>query len=193
MTTIPHVLSLFAVLWSPDLAPQGPSPKSPGAAPAAGKSAPTFTQDVAPIVLGHCATCHRPGEVAPFPLLSFADVQKRGKMIRQVVDDRFMPPWHPEPGYGEFRNCLRLPDADVHTIDAWVEGGMAEGPKEALPAPFAGEPLEIGFNPEFLRDGIESVQSDEIQLKLISPLRPGLIQGEGDDYSYLIMPIRLAG
>src|SRR5580765_4131815 len=51
MTTIPHVLSLFAVLWSPDLAPQGPSPKSPGAAPAAGKSAPTFTQDVAPIVL----------------------------------------------------------------------------------------------------------------------------------------------
>ena len=45
--------------------------------------------------------------------------------------------------------------------------------KEALPAPFAGDPLEIGFNPEFLRDGIESVQSDEVQLKLISPLRPG--------------------
>jgi DNA polymerase-3 subunit beta len=65
--------------------------------------------------------------------------------------------------------------------------------KESLPAPFAGDALEIGFNPEFLRDGIESVQSDEIQLKLISPLRPGLIQGEGDDYSYLIMPIRLAG
>src|SRR5262245_11821502 len=64
---------------------------------------------------------------------------------------------------------------------------------ETLPAPFAGDPLEIGFNPEFLRDGIESVQSDEVQLKLISPLRPGLIQGEGDDYSYLIMPIRLAG
>src|SRR6478672_1438141 len=65
--------------------------------------------------------------------------------------------------------------------------------KESLPAPFAGDALEIGFNPEFLRDGIESVQSDEVQLKLISPLRPGLIQGEGDDYSYLIMPIRLAG
>ena len=65
--------------------------------------------------------------------------------------------------------------------------------KESLPAPFSGDTLEIGFNPEFLRDGIESVQSDEVRLKLISPLRPGLIQGEGDDYSYLIMPIRLAG
>ena len=64
---------------------------------------------------------------------------------------------------------------------------------ETMPVSFTGDPLEIGFNPEFLRDGIESVQTDEVQLKLISPLRPGLIQGEGDDFSYLIMPIRLAG
>jgi DNA polymerase-3 subunit beta len=65
--------------------------------------------------------------------------------------------------------------------------------RETLPSPYQGDTLEIGFNAEFLRDGIESVQSDEVQLKLISPLRPGLIQGESDDYSYLIMPIRLAG
>src|SRR5712691_2736729 len=64
---------------------------------------------------------------------------------------------------------------------------------ESMPVSFTGGALEIGFNPEFLRDGIESVQTDEVQLKLISPLRPGLIQGEGDDFSYLIMPIRLAG
>jgi DNA polymerase-3 subunit beta len=64
---------------------------------------------------------------------------------------------------------------------------------ETMPVSFTGETLEIGFNPEFLRDGIDSVPSDEVQLKLISPLRPGLIQGEADDYSYLIMPIRLAG
>jgi DNA polymerase-3 subunit beta len=56
---------------------------------------------------------------------------------------------------------------------------------------FAGEPLEIGFNPEFLREGIESVDGEELRLKLISPLRPGLIQATGDDYWYLIMPIRL--
>ena len=53
--------------------------------------------------------------------------------------------------------------------------------------------MEIGFNPEFLREGIESVESDDVQLKLISPLRPGLLQGEGPEFSYLIMPIRLAG
>ena len=65
--------------------------------------------------------------------------------------------------------------------------------REALPVAFAGEPLEIGFNAEFLRDGVESVASDELVLKLISPLRPAVMQGDGDDFSYLIMPIRLAG
>jgi DNA polymerase-3 subunit beta len=65
--------------------------------------------------------------------------------------------------------------------------------RESLPAGFSGEPLEIGFNPEFLRDGIESAEGDELRLKLISPLRPAVLQGAGDDFSYLIMPIRLAG
>jgi DNA polymerase-3 subunit beta len=65
--------------------------------------------------------------------------------------------------------------------------------RESLPVQFSGEPLEIGFNAEFLREGIESVTTDEIQLRLISPLRPGLITAEGDDFWYLIMPIRLAG
>lgn len=65
--------------------------------------------------------------------------------------------------------------------------------RETMPAPYAAEPLEIGFNPDFLRDGVESVEGDEVRLKLISSLRPAVIQGEGDDFSYLIMPIRLAG
>jgi DNA polymerase III subunit beta len=64
---------------------------------------------------------------------------------------------------------------------------------ESLPVAYSGEPLEIGFNPEFLREGIESVDDDEVQLKLISPLRPGLIQSADSDFWYLIMPIRLAG
>jgi DNA polymerase-3 subunit beta len=65
--------------------------------------------------------------------------------------------------------------------------------RESLPVEFTGEPLEMGFNAEFLRDGVESVVGDQMRLKLISPLRPGLIQGESDDFLYLIMPIRLAG
>ena len=64
--------------------------------------------------------------------------------------------------------------------------------RESLPVAFQGEPLEIGFNPEFLRDGLEGIESGNIVLKLISPLRPGLIEA-GDDagFLYLIMPIRL--
>jgi DNA polymerase-3 subunit beta len=63
---------------------------------------------------------------------------------------------------------------------------------ESLPVPFNGEPLAIGFNPEFFRDGLDSAETDEIVLKLISPLRPGLIQSGADGgFIYLVMPIRL--
>jgi DNA polymerase-3 subunit beta len=64
---------------------------------------------------------------------------------------------------------------------------------ESLPAAYTADPIEIGFNAEFLRDGLESLEDDQVRLRLISPLRPGLIQGAGDDFLYLIMPIRLAG
>jgi DNA polymerase-3 subunit beta len=63
---------------------------------------------------------------------------------------------------------------------------------EPLPIPFTGEKFEIGFNPEFLKDGLQSVGSGDVVLKLISPLRPGLIEsGDGSGFLYLIMPIRL--
>jgi DNA polymerase-3 subunit beta len=64
--------------------------------------------------------------------------------------------------------------------------------KETMPAAFEGEPMEIGFNPEYLREGIESVGGDEVLLRLISPLRPGLMQPvDNEDFRYLVMPIRL--
>jgi DNA polymerase-3 subunit beta len=64
--------------------------------------------------------------------------------------------------------------------------------KETMPAAFEGEPLEIGFNPEFLKEGIESVAGEEVLMRLISPLRPGLLEPvEGDEFRYLVMPIRL--
>ncbi len=65
--------------------------------------------------------------------------------------------------------------------------------RESLPAQFGAEALEIGFNAEFLRDGIESVGGEQVRLNLISPLRPAVLQGESDNFLYLIMPIRLAG
>ena len=65
--------------------------------------------------------------------------------------------------------------------------------RESMPAGYTGEPMEIGFNAEFLRDGVESIEGDDVRLKLISPLRPAVLQAESDDFTYLIMPIRLAG
>ena len=65
--------------------------------------------------------------------------------------------------------------------------------RESMAIRYDGEPLEIGFNAEFLREGLESVAADDVQLKLINPLRPGLLSAEGDAFWYLIMPIRLAG
>ena len=65
--------------------------------------------------------------------------------------------------------------------------------RESLPVAFVGDPLEIGFNAEFLRDGLESLETDEVRFRLISPLRPAVLQSPVDDFTYLIMPIRLAG
>jgi DNA polymerase-3 subunit beta len=85
---------------------------------------------------------------------------------------------------------LRFADGEL-TVSAQTQDiGEAH---ESLPAGFSGEPLEIGFNAEFLRDGVESVAGEQVRLKLISPLRPAVLQGEADDFLYLIMPIRLAG
>src|SRR5262245_12150629 len=63
------------------------------------KTGPTFTKDIAPIVFANCASCHRPGEVAPFALLSYEDVKKRGKQIVEAMTTKQMPPWKPEVGH----------------------------------------------------------------------------------------------
>jgi DNA polymerase III subunit beta len=86
---------------------------------------------------------------------------------------------------------LRFADGGLAVSARTQDVGEAE---ESLPVAFSAEPLEIGFNAEFLRDGIESVMGETIRFRLISPLRPCVLQAEGsDDFLYLIMPIRLAG
>jgi len=87
---------------------------------------------------------------------------------------------------------LRLRFAEGE-VTVWTQTQDVGEARETLPVRFEGEPLEIGFNAEFLREGIESTSGDELRLRLIDPLRPGLIQGPDDDFWYLIMPIRLAG
>ena len=86
---------------------------------------------------------------------------------------------------------LRFADGELAVTARTQDVGEAS---ESLPVAYSGEPLEIGFNADFLRDGLESVAGDELMLKLISPLRPGLIESAEDGgFQYLIMPIRLAG
>src|SRR5581483_6524665 len=84
---------------------------------------------------------------------------------------------------------LRFAEGEVTVVARTHEVGES---RESMPVPFTGEPLEIGFNAEFLRDGLESVDGDDVKLKLISPLRPAVLEGEGA-FTYLVMPIRLPG
>ena len=95
----------------------------------------TFAETIAPIVYTNCVTCHRPGEAAPFSLIWYEDVAKRGALIAKVTEARYMPPWHAEPGYGEFVDERRLTDAQIATIGAWVKQGMPRGDEAKMPKP----------------------------------------------------------
>lgn len=93
----------------------------------------TFTETIAPIVYQNCVTCHRPGEAAPFALISYEDVRKRGALIATVTKSRYMPPWHAAHGYGEFADERRLSDAQIAAIGEWVSEGMPQGDPAKLP------------------------------------------------------------
>jgi len=98
---------------------------------------PTFAADVAPIVYNNCSTCHRPGQAAPFSLLSYEDVKRRATLIVDATARRYMPPWHatPAPGFPEFLDSRRLADKDIATIKAWVDAGMPSGDLSKAPTP----------------------------------------------------------
>ena len=95
----------------------------------------TFNRDIAPIIFRSCATCHRPGEAAPFSLLTYSDVKKHARQIAEVTRSRAMPPWLPEPQELKFADELRLSDAEIELIERWVEQGAVEGDAADLPAP----------------------------------------------------------
>lgn len=94
---------------------------------------PTFNKDIALIVFKNCATCHRPGEVAPFSLLTYHDVAKHARQIGRVTRDKIMPPWKAEPGFGEFANDRHLTADEISTIHDWIAAGTPEGNAADLP------------------------------------------------------------
>jgi len=120
------ILALVAVVIPAGLSGQAQNPTA---------SDVTFARDVAPILYANCSYCHRPGEVAPFSLLSYRDARPWARSIKQAVTRRVMPPWGADPHYGEFGNSRRLSDRDIATIAAWVDAGAPEGNPADAPAP----------------------------------------------------------
>src|SRR3954469_24467534 len=101
----------------------------------AGAATVTYHQQIAPIVYKNCSPCHRPGEAAPFPLLNYEDVKRHAAQIAEVTKRRFMPPWLPEPGHGEFAEERRLSESQIQLIQDWVGQGSPLGAAANAPKP----------------------------------------------------------
>lgn len=93
----------------------------------------TYCKEIARIVQERCHECHRPGMVGPFSLLSYQDVKRRADMIKEVVTERRMPPWHADPRYGHFSNNRRMPQKEIDQLVAWIEAGTPFGEESDLP------------------------------------------------------------
>lgn len=145
-------------------------------AASAAAATPTFNKDVAPILYSQCATCHRPGEVAPFPLLTYQDAAKRASLIAGAVSGRFMPPWKAEHGYGDFAGERRLTDAQITLIQDWAKAGAPEGDPNLKPEP-----------PKFV-DGWQGGQPDQV---LTIPVKYSLPADGPDQYRCFVLPTGL--
>ena len=133
-----------------------------------------FNRDIAPIVFHYCASCHRPGEAGPFPLLTYEDVKKHGNQIAAVTTTRFMPPWLPEPQALKFADERRLSAEQIALIQKWVEQGMLQG-----------NPADLPPQPQFVK-GWQLGKPDLI----VKAAKPFQLPASGiDTYWNFILPI----
>jgi hypothetical protein len=95
----------------------------------------TFNKDVLPVLQRNCQTCHRPGEIAPMPLLSYEGTRPWAKAIKAAVLSKRMPPWFADPKYGHFANDRSLTQTEIDTLSAWADAGALEGNAKDKPAP----------------------------------------------------------
>ena len=134
----------------------------------------TFAVDIAPIVYAQCVNCHRPQGSAPFSLVAYADVKSRAERVAAVTRSRYMPPWKPEPGHGDFADVRRLSDAQIELIERWVSEGAPEGDRAATPPP---PPATAGWQ----------LGTPDLVLTMD---RAFTVPGGGDDiYRHFVMPI----
>jgi tetratricopeptide (TPR) repeat protein len=105
----------------------------------------TYNRDVAPILQQHCASCHRPGEAGPFSLLTFEDARRRARQIIDVAERRVMPPWQPDPEFGEFEGDRRLSPGEIQILHQWRADGLVEGdPRDRPRAPAFTQGWQLG-------------------------------------------------
>src|SRR5512142_551913 len=104
----------------------------------------TFNQQIASILYQNCAPCHRPGEAAPFPLLSYQDAKQHAGQIAAATKRRYMPPWLPEPGHGDFAEERRLSESQIDLIQEWVKQGAPQGSARAPQPPKFADEWQLG-------------------------------------------------
>lgn len=137
----------------------------------------SYHEHIAPILLEHCAPCHRPGQSGPFPLLTLSDARKHAKDLVDVTARRLMPPWLPAPGGVELEGQRRLTDAQVERIRRWVAGGTVAGDASRAPKPPAWPEGEWRLGPP--------------DLVVRMPV-PYTVPAEGRDiYRHFILPVKL--
>jgi tetratricopeptide (TPR) repeat protein len=102
---------------------------------AAYASSPDFSHDIAPIIYRDCAPCHHPGGTGPFSLLRYEDARSHAAQIAEVTRRRYMPPWLPDAGHGDFANERRLSEEQIRLIGDWVAAGTPQGSPAGAPAP----------------------------------------------------------
>ncbi|CAN5372400.1 hypothetical protein BH10PLA1_BH10PLA1_14530 [soil metagenome] len=136
----------------------------------------TYTKDIAPIVYNNCIGCHRPGEVAPFSLMTYDDAKKRADQLAEVTKSRFMPPWKAETGYGEFVGARHLTDEQIATFGKWLAQGAPQGEAKDLPV-----------MPKFV-DGWQLGEPDLI----VKVDRPYTVKADGrDEFRCFVVPLKL--
>lgn len=139
---------------------------------------PTFYRDVAPILQQHCQSCHRRGEIAPFPLVTYAETKPWAAAIANAVHSRKMPPWFADPCCGRFSNDPSLSEQEIATITDWVKAGAPAGKKKIAPvAPH----WAVGWN----------IARPDLVLKM--PVAVNLPARGDVEYTYEIVPTHFTG
>lgn len=136
----------------------------------------TYCSDIAPIIYNHCTSCHRSGEIAPFPLTNYTEVSMWGGMIKYVTSIKYMPPWKPDKHYQQYQKENYLSDSEIAKIADWVDNGMPKGdPALEPPLPVFPTGSQIG-TPDMVLSFAKSYTH---------------IGNNEDEYRYFVLPTGL--